>query len=157
MSTVNQTLKTVRTPLLELHRILLLILKKDLERTSGRVIPPAEWFQVLLSAPEYQWVKPLNTLVSDMDALSELAKIRDEDLSILHHQVNSLLFSDNQDVTSFNSHYRKLFADNHELVFVHGQMKEAASVLPLEQLPMNAEEIRLGWHKVGSSKRKLLN
>lgn len=157
MSNPSELLKSVRTPLLELHRLLLSVLKKDREETSGRVMAPAEWFQVLISAPELHWVKPINTLLSDVDALMDSGKVRVEDLSILHHQFNALFFSDNEDVTSFNSHYRKQFALSHELVFAHGQVKEAVATLPLETLPMNADEVRIGWHKIGSSKRKLLN
>jgi hypothetical protein len=157
MANPNELLKSVRTPLLELHKQLLEALKSTRELDSGRSLAPAEWFQVLISAPEYQWVKPLNTLLSDVDALSEISNIRPADLSILHHQLNQLFFSDNEDVTTFNSHYRKLLPKNHNLVYAHGKIKEATTALPLEALPMNSEEIRLSWHKIGASKRKLLN
>ncbi len=157
MPNPSEFLQALRAPLIELHRLLLSLLKTDRDQTSGRVMAPTEWFQVLLGAPEYAWVKPLNTLLSDVDALSEQRKISSADLSILHHQINFLFFSDNQDVTSFNSHYRKLFSQSHDLVFAHGKIKEATASWPLEPLPMNSEEIRLGWHKIGASKRKLLN
>ncbi len=159
MSATTPTAKinAVRTPLLELHRLLLLSLKKDHETLAGRVLNPAEWFQTLLSSPEYQWVKPLNSLMADVDALSELSKIGDRDMAILRHHLETLFFKDDEDVTSFNSHYRKAFSQHHELVLSHGQLKEAVGVLPAEKLPLNSDEIRVGWHKIGASKRKLLN
>jgi hypothetical protein len=157
MSTPVEALKSIRSPLLELHKLLLETLKQEREQETGRAMAPAEWFQVLISAPEFAWTKPLNTLISDVDALSEVANIRSVDLSILHHQLNALFFSDNEDVTTFNSHYRKLLPKNHHLVYAHGQIKEATAILPLETLPMNSDEIRLSWHKICASKRKLLN
>ncbi len=157
MSNSAEKLVTVRTPLLELHRLLLGCLKTDYEKAHGRVLPAAEWFQVLLGAPEFAWVKVMNTLISDVDALSEKKGITVQDMSILHHNINKLLFIDDEDVTSFNCHYRKVFSQNHELMYTHGLVKTGVSDWPLEPLPMNSDEIRLSWHKVGASRRTLMN
>ncbi len=156
-SQIAAKLKAVRTPLLELHRLMLLALKKEHETLAGRVLNPTEWFQTLLSSPEYQWVKPLNRLLSDVDALSDLNKAGMQDLEILRYHLDLLFFKDDEDVTSFNCHYRKAFSRYHELMLSHGQLKEAVAMLPPGSLPMNAEEVRIGWHKIGASKRKLLN
>lgn len=150
-------LKSVRTPLLELHRLLLLALKKTHETKGGRAINPSEWFQILIASPEYQWVRPFNSLLADVDALSEFSKMSEVDLCILHYHLDLLFFKDDEDVTSFNSHYRKAFSQHHELMLTHGQLKEAVAALPTGKLPMNSDEIRIGWHKIGASKRKLLN
>jgi hypothetical protein len=152
-----EKLKKVRAPLLELHRLLLFALKKERERVDGRVLNPAEWFQILLSQPELQWLKSLTSLLSDVDALSDLGKIGDTDLAILRHHLETLFFKDDEIVTSFNNHYRKVLAHNHDLFLPHGHLKAAVANLPQETLPMNSEEVRVGWHKIGASKRKLLN
>lgn len=156
-STPAAKLGAVRKPLHELHRLLLASLKRDHELTAGRVLNPAEWFQVLISQPEYQWVKPFNTLLADVDALTDSNKVAETDLAILHHLLDALFFKDDELVTSFNSHYRKAFNQHHELVLTHGKLKEAVAELPQPALPMNSEEIRRGWHNIGASKRKLLN
>jgi hypothetical protein len=149
--------KVVRTILHELHRLLLAALKKDRERLFGQAINPSEWFQILLSAPEYNWLKSLNSLLSDVDALFDSGKIGNEDLAIVRHELERFFFKEDGDVTSFNSHYRKLFQHNHEVMFSHGRLKEAFSELASAPVPANADEIRRSWHKIGASKRKLLN
>ncbi len=156
-SAQHQELQTVRKSLHELQRLVLSALKKDRERIEGRVINPAEWFQTLISAPEFQWLKPLNSFLSDLDALSESNGIAEQDLAILRHELELLFFKDNDDVTSFNCHYRKLFAANHDVVFAHGLLREAFVKLSNQPPPLNSDELRRGWHKIGVSRRKLLN
>jgi hypothetical protein len=157
MSSTPAELESVRTSLHELHRLLLSVLKQERERIHGKVLNPAEWFQILLSAPEYAWLKPLNSLLSDVDALLEAKSVASGDQKILRHEVERFFFKEDGDVTSFNYHYRKLFAHNHDVMFSHGHLKQAFSALPQGDPPVNVEEIRRSWHKIGASKRKLLN
>jgi hypothetical protein len=152
-----QELLAVRTALHELHRLLLSALKMERERVTGRVFNPAEWFQLLISAPEYQWLKPLNSLLSDVDALSELKAVASQDLAILRHELETFFFKENEDVTSFNCHYRRLFTHNHDVMFSHGHLRQAFVKLPEQEAPINSHDIRRGWHKTGASRRKLLN
>ncbi len=156
-SASQKQLKVVGSHLKELHRLLLLVLKKDHERISGDVLNPAGWFQVLISDPQYQWIKPLNSLMSDVDALTELSSVSETDFIIVRHELDFLFFKENGEVTSFNWHYRQLFAHNHEVMYSHGILKEAISGFPAKTAPINSDEIRRGWHKTGASKRKLLN
>ena len=153
----HKELKTVRSALHELHRLMLSALRKDHERILGRVMNPAEWFQILISAPEYQWLQPLNSLLSDVDALSELSKIEELDLAILRQELEGFFFKENVEVRSFNSHYRLLLAQYHELIVSHGRLKQAFLSLPNKAAPLDTEAIRRGWHKTGASRRKLLN
>lgn len=157
MKDYAKELKAVKTSLYELHKLLLSTLKKDRERLTGELLNPAAWFQILLSAPEYVWLKTLNSFISDVDALSEAEKYSAEDIAVLRSELERLFFKDDEDVTSFNSHYRKIFANNHDVMYSHGHLKTAFAELPEDKPPMNSDEIRRGWHKIGASKRKLLN
>jgi hypothetical protein len=157
MKTPPEELKAIQSSLHELQRRLLAALKQEHERIHGQVLNPAAWFQVLLSAPEYAWTKPLNSLISDVDALLEQKAVSDSDKSILRHELERFFFKEDGDVTSFNYHYRKLFAHNHDVMFSHGHLKQAFSHLPEGKTPVNVEEIRRSWHNIGASKRKLLN
>src|SRR3954462_15650054 len=123
----KKTIEEVAESMRELHKLLLSVLKKDRERYAGSVITPAEWFQTLLNNPEYAWMKSLNSLVSDTDALIELSKVAERDLRVLRHEIERLFFRDDDDVTSFNSHYRKLFSSNHDLMYSHGHLKEVVA------------------------------
>ena len=150
-------LVSARTALYELHRLLLSVLKKTREKEMGKVMNATEWFHALLNAPEYQWLKPLNSLLSDVDALSDSGRAASDDLAILRAELEKFFFKENGDATSFNYHYRKLFAHNHDVMYSHGHLKIAFADLPQTLLPPNPDEVRLGWHKTGASKRKLLN
>jgi hypothetical protein len=59
-------LEKLRTPLLELHRILLECERSDYERSRG-TLSSGEFLQALVSAPELQWLKPLTALVASLD------------------------------------------------------------------------------------------
>ena len=157
MKDFGPDLKSVQATLHELQRLLLGILKKEREVASGKVLNPAEWFQILLSAPEYVWLKTLNSLISDLDALNESSKLTIQDVAIVRAELERLFFKEDGDAASFNAHYRKLFANHHDVMYSHGHLKTAYSSLPEETPPFNAEEVRRGWHKIGASKRKLLN
>ena len=157
MSAQQADFDKIRNSLHELHRLLLKALKLERERIHGHVLNPAEWFQILLSAPEYAWLKPMNSLLSDVDALLESKSISEADQKILHYELERFFFKEDGDVTSFNYHYRKLFAHNHDVMYSHGHLKQAFSTLPQGDPPINVEEIRRSWHKTGASKRKLLN
>ena len=150
-------LQAVRQGLQELHRVLLAALKKDHERIAGRVVPPAEWFQILIGSPEYQWVKPLNSLVSDVDALTELPTISETDILIVQYELEFFFFKENDDVTSFNYHYRKIFQHQHDVMFSHGHLRQAFLALPKGHVPVATDKIRSVWHKISASKRKLMN
>src|SRR6185437_8454535 len=113
----SDALREVAQTLREVHKLLLAVLKKEREQAAGKNVAPAEWFQILLNEPEYKWMKGLNSLVSDTDALSELTKISDQDLAILRYEVEKFFFVDDEDVTSFNSHYRKLFNLSHDIMY----------------------------------------
>lgn len=157
MKDLATELKNVQTSLHELQRMLLTILKKEREGVMGVALNPAEWFQMLLSAPEYVWLKTLNSFISDLDALSESSKVTTQDLAIVRAELERLFFKEDGDAASFNAHYRKLFANHHDVMYSHGHLKTAFLSLPDEVPPFNADEVRLGWHKIGASKRKLLN
>ena len=65
----------------------------------GKVLNPAEWFQILLGSAEYGWLKPLNSLISDIDALLEAKSISPSDLGILHHELERFFFKEDGDAT----------------------------------------------------------
>lgn len=157
MKDLATDLKNVQASLHELQRLLLGILRKEREGLIGKALNPAEWFQILLSAPEYMWLKALNSFISDLDALSEAAKLTTQDLAIVRAELERMFFKEDGDAASFNAHYRKLFANHHDVMYSHGHLKTAFSSLPDETPPFNADEVRRGWHKIGASKRKLLN
>ena len=152
---ITPDLQALRSTLQEMHRYLLAIAKKSAEEKLGKVLAPGDWFQHLISDPQYAWLKPLTTLVADLDALSEHKNIVDRDLSILRHAIDDLFFNDNDELQSFNHHYRQVFINNHELMVSHGRLKEATATLPEPLADVSGvSEIRKGWHDLGLSQTK---
>jgi hypothetical protein len=143
--------KSIRSNLLELHRLILGAAKKQAEDDAGRTLPPAEWFQILIADPKFKWLGPLTTLLTDLDALSERTNIATRDLSILRHALEELFFIENDELTSFNHHYRQMFAASPEMMLLHGRVKESVALLPNETDPSSAAEIRRGWHETGAA------
>lgn len=71
MHDVTKDLKTLRGGLLRLHGVLLAIERGAYERSSGR-LAPAEMLQLLLHDERFQWLRPLSSLVAEIDtALAE--------------------------------------------------------------------------------------
>lgn len=153
-------LKSIRTNLLELHRLLLAAAKKQAEDEAGRTLSPSDWFNQLIADPKFKWLGPMTTLLTDLDALVEHKNIASRDLSILRHALEELFFIEDDEMTSFNHHYRQLFAGSPDMMLLHGRLKEGVALLPLEAAPANAAsaaEIRKGWHELGvaaQAKRK---
>lgn len=140
---------------MELHRYLLASAKKDAEVKLGKILAPADWFNHLIGDPQYAWLKPLTTFMADLDALSEQPKISDRDLSILRHVLEDLFFKEDDEIQSFNHHYRQIFHNNHELMVTHGRLRELTADLPEPADEVSGEaEIRKGWHETGLAQTK---
>jgi hypothetical protein len=60
----------VRTPLLDLHRVLLDTERREYERDRGR-LPDGEFLAALLKDPVLAWLSPLTGLIGRLDELLE--------------------------------------------------------------------------------------
>jgi hypothetical protein len=139
-------IKQARILLLQLHRILLELLRQDHERTKGSPVSPTAWFQLLLNDQEYKWLEPLNTIVSDIDALSERTEATDEDRAIIRHEVEALFF-DGTIHNEFRRRYQKILAEGYDLLVLHNQLKHALVKWPQVQGVISSRTIRDQWHK----------
>lgn len=81
----------INTELRALHSEFLAKLKSLREEELGQKLNAVEWFQALMGAPELTWVRPFNTLVSDVDALSEQKMTDEKDLAVVKNELQKLL------------------------------------------------------------------
>ena len=63
-----KALRTLRTPLLEVHRSLVQAERNRYERSHGRV-SEGDFLQLLINDPQVAWLKPLTTLLASLDEL----------------------------------------------------------------------------------------
>lgn len=60
--------KALSRALLELHREILTLVRRDYEATRGTQ-SPAQMYQLLIGDPEFEWLRPLSRSVADLDEL----------------------------------------------------------------------------------------
>ncbi len=141
------TLK-VRGSLLALQKELLNYLKDLFEKESGRSVPPGEWLQVLMVSQRYEWLRELTSLIADIDLLTELQEITQEQASVARHEVERLFFTADSSA-EFSKFYRQLMTTGAPFILTQGYLKAATQKLPstktltLEQ----SLEARKGWHE----------
>ncbi len=159
MTPINkEVLAKVRSSLFELHREFLVVLKTQRETDLHQPIGVTEWLQLIITAPEYEWLKPLNSLVTDVDALFDLESIEPEDITVVKNALNELFFKDDtkvEDGGGFFGSYRKWVLQNPELMLPHGRLKADTSALSTSGLAvMDAKRVRESWHERSFKQRR---
>lgn len=149
----------LRASLLKLQKELLTHLKDQFEKENGRQVTPSEWLQVIMVAQRYVWLKELTSLIVDIDLLTEMQEITEEQASVARFEVERLFF--NPDNTGeFNKLYKQVLMTGPSLLMSHGEVKEAHQKLPASKkshTPEKAAQVRKNWHeehKMQSRKRR---
>jgi hypothetical protein len=140
--------KSLSTLLRAAHSALIQSLKKRRETQMGRELTPLEWFQQLSGQPEYRWMQPLMSLMSDLDALLDnRQEITENDLAVACRAITVLFGIDAND---FRNHYFDALAADPGLVPSHATLKRVIDQLPKVAIegisPESAAEVRRSWH-----------
>ncbi|RYG53800.1 hypothetical protein EON80_32345, partial [bacterium] len=126
------------------HSALIQSLKKHRETQMGRELTPLEWFQQLSGQPQYRWMQPLMSLMSDLDALLDnRQEITENDLAVVCGAI-AVLFG--IDANDFRNHYFDALAADPSLVPSHSTLKRVIDQLPKLEIEGDAPEIRRSWH-----------
>lgn len=121
----------VRQALWALQKEVLNSLKEEFDREVGYQAAPTEWFQVLMTAERYVWLRELTSLMADIDIMTELDFITDQHTSTARSEIERLLFAENpEDPASFAKHYRNMLMSGVSLLPLHSQLKAALQHLP---------------------------
>lgn len=144
----SQTLQ-VRQALWALQKEVLNYLKEDFDRELGYQAAPTEWFQVLMTAEKYMWLRELTSLMADIDILTELEFITEHHAGTARNEIERLLFEQSlEDSDSFNKQYRELLLAGSTLLPVHSQLRAALQHLPQAQLSKEQSHAeRKTWHE----------
>lgn len=139
----------VRQALWALQKEVLSSLKEGFDRENGYEAAPTEWFQVLMTAQRYQWLRELTSLMADIDIMTELEFITDQHASTARAEIERLLFNQQaEDVNSFAKQYSDMLMSGTALLPLHSQLRAALQNLP--QVSMSKDQSlaeRKSWHE----------
>lgn len=117
------TLKAVRTGLLELHRSLITSEKHVFEKSTGTTVNPGTLLQLLAGDPWFEWLRPFSRLIAEIDAA-----LSDKKQPITPERADALLAEAKSLVTpgaadhGFGDTYRAALQRDHDVLAAHGAL-----------------------------------
>lgn len=143
----SSQLLIVRKKLLDLHKEFLAHLKEEHDFKLGYLSSPTEWFQMITTQPEYEWLKEFNSLVTDVDVLTEIKPLPVEYAGTAKAELKRLLMGGPQDgYAAFTSRYLKILMSGSNILLYHHQIKTAIEALPDREISIeDARAERLQW------------
>lgn len=146
----HSTALQVRQVLWALQKEVLTFLKEEFDRENGYLAAPTEWFQVLMTAERYMWLRELTSLMADIDIMTELEFITEQHIGVARAEIERLLLdqSPNEDQadTSFNKQYRSLLMTGISLLPLHSRLRAVVQSLPKVETN-NSQAERKIWHE----------
>lgn len=139
----------VRQALWALQREVLNSLKEQFDRENGYQAAPTEWFQVLMTAERYTWLRELTSLMADVDILTELDYITDQHAGTARAEIERLLFDQNpSDENGFAKQYRDMLMTDSSLLPLHSQLRASLQNLPQVEIGKDQSHAeRKSWHE----------
>ncbi|WP_413943114.1 hypothetical protein [Bdellovibrio sp. HCB-162] len=139
----------VRQALWALQKEVLNSLKEEFDREVGYQAAPTEWFQVLMTAERYIWLRELTSLMADIDIMTELEFITDQHASTARSEIERLLFDQNAtDANSFAKQYNALLMSGASLLPLHSQLRATLQHLPQAEIAKDqAAAERKSWQE----------
>jgi hypothetical protein len=141
----------------KLHELFALTLKA--ERRFHPELGGFPLLDKLMNDPEWQWLRPLSTLLADIDhALAQKEELTTHEHALAATHVRGLVFNAGEFIDEkFLEHYRPLLQLSPELASAHGELKALLKDSPLQPEDESARlharhtwAMRLG-HRPGSS------
>jgi hypothetical protein len=96
----------------------------------------------LMNDPAWAWLRPLSTLISEVDhALAQDAEMSELEGAAAAAHIRGLVFGEGDQVDAeFLTRYRSLLQLDHELASTHGQLRALLKELPAES-PNESERL----------------
>lgn len=128
----TNTLK-VRQALWDLQKEVLDSLKEIFDNEIGYQAQPAEWFNVLMTAERYIWLKELTSLMADIDVLTELELVDEDQAAIARFEIERLII-DLETEDDFTRNYKGLLLGGGNLLPRHTHLKSQLELIPKKDL-----------------------
>ena len=128
------------------HSALIQSLRRRREKKTGKELTPLEWFHLLSSDPEYLWMKPLMSLMADIDALLDnRPNISENDLALVRLSA-AALFDPAPSPEDFKNRYFDALAADPALIPTHAALKKTIEAIPVSNFEGEAVATRRSWH-----------
>lgn len=111
---MRSTLETIRTKLLNIHRVLLAATRVEYERDHGRVTSSGSMLELVMQHPAFAWLRPLSTLIAKVDDQLDDAATSEDAMTQSVREIHSLLLS-----REYLAQLQKL----PDLIVAHGELK----------------------------------
>lgn len=115
--------RAFRLGLLALHKALLDAEQRRYERAHGRIEGPHEALQLVLTAPQFAWIRPISELIVQLDE-----RLDDDDVPLqwadaqaYRSEIAGLLQQD-RGPEVFREQYRLCLQDEPDVVVAHGKV-----------------------------------
>jgi hypothetical protein len=122
----RQKLTELRLILLNLHKALLDSERTSYEITHGAVASPAAFLQLLINDPSFQWLRPITTLIVQIDETLAAKKppATERDFEQLTADIRALL-SPSREEADFWKRYNAVVQRDPGVAVLHEKMEEA--------------------------------
>ncbi|WP_413577639.1 hypothetical protein ACLVWU_04400 [Bdellovibrio sp. HCB290] len=138
----------VRQALWALQKEVLNSLKEQFDTEVGYESQPNEWFNVLITAERYKWLRELTSLMADIDIMTELELISEQHGETARAEIERLLFEEEPAPDSFTKQYRGLLLSGASLMPLHSQLRAALQSLPKsDKKSEHHQSHRKAWHE----------
>lgn len=148
----------VRQALWNLQKELLNNLKHEFDRENGYEAAPVEWFQALMTAERYTWLREMTSLMADIDILTELDFITEQHVAVARHEIERLFFNQDASTSAFSESYSNTLMSGIGLLPLHNQLRSTLQSLPSKKMPIDqALAERKNWqeeHRHQSRKKR---
>lgn len=123
----RQGLIDLRNNLLRLHKILLEAERRTYERVHGKIPSPGAFLQLLLNDPWFAWLRPVTTLVVEIDeTLAAKEPPAEEAVQPLFLQARNLITSTEQG-NGLGKAYFDALQRNPDVAVLHGEVMKVFS------------------------------
>lgn len=127
---LRASLQNAHKQLLELHRTLIAATRKDYEREHGPVENPYTLLSLVSNDPAFAWLRPLTTLLVEIDDLLEQEEMSTYLASAVRAAAAVLLMPSEVEDTSFYDLLRAARENEPSLVTQHAHVRQAIGRLP---------------------------
>lgn len=143
----DELLKKVQSALMQMHRYLMNSLKSDRENKIGHSIQATEWFQLMVSDPEFHWLRSASGLMADIDALMDNHTVSEYELKIIRQELESMFLIPSENPKDFQAIYSEIVKRDSDVMLFHGHLRQMIRSLPAGSTVEDSTEIRKGWHQ----------
>lgn len=123
----RQGLIDLRNNLLRLHKTLLEAERRTYERVHGKIPSPGAFLQLLLNDPWFAWLRPVTTLVVEIDeTLAAKEPAMEETVQQLFLQARNLITS-TEEGNGLGKAYFDALQRNPDVAVLHGEVMKVFS------------------------------